>query len=343
MKFIGNMLRCLLLLFFMNFYVSFFAQDLHYSQFWMNPISINPAAAGFFEGDLRVGTYVRTQWLSVTVPYQTEGLYFDFPFFKRTVQQDILGMGAVLNMDRAGDTKYGTLDGSVSFSYSKAVNKKNNHFISLGVSGGMVQKQLKRGEIRTDDQYVGGKYDPNIISQESFPSESFLYPDIGAGLQWYYRPTGDLDFMCGFAAAHVNRPRQSLLKDKNIFLPVKYTANFQMHIPVGDFFLQPALYYSRQNLYNELMSGVLVSYSFHFDRKGFINSLVCGLDYRVGDAIYFVAGGKWRSFSIQITYDFNISSLSKASGGRGGTEVSMAYIYKKPRVIRRHKIPCPNF
>lgn len=333
------------LTFFGCFCMNVRAQDVHHSQFWMNPIAVNPAAAGFFNGDFRGGTYYRNQWLSVTVPYQTSGLWADAPVLKRTVHQDILGAGLSLDLDRAGDAKYTTFQADACASYIKALNRRNSHFLSFGLMLGFAQKQLNPDELMHDDQYQGGQYQPGLPTQETYASTSFSYADLGLGAQWFYTLRSGTDFQAGVSVLHLNRPPQSLLKDESIRLPVKYTGQFSVRLPMGgeESYLQPSLYLCRQDVYAEIMAGLLGSYAFHFDQKGYVNALIGGLDYRLGDALYVVAGGRWRNFQLLVSYDFNISSLRKASNGRGGVEVNLQYIYKKPRVFHRHKIPCPIF
>lgn len=335
----------LLLTFFGLSCMNVHAQDVHHSQFWMNPIAVNPASAGFINGDLRAGTSYRNQWLSVTAPYQTFGLWADAPVLKRTVHQDILGAGMTLDMDRAGDSKYSTLQADACISYTKALNRKNSHFLSVGGMLGFAQKQLDPDGLMHDDQYQGGKYNPGLPTQETYPTTAFSYADMGLGVQWFYSERSGVNFTAGFSALHLNRPPQSLLKDESIRLPVKYTGLFSVQFPMGgeESYLQPSLYLCRQDVYAEIMAGMLGSYAFHFDQKGYVNSLIGGLDYRLGDALYVVAGGKWRNFQLLVSYDFNVSGLRKASNGRGGVEVNLQYVYRKPRLIRRHKIPCPIF
>ena len=46
------------------------AQDIHFSQADMVPYQYSPALAGLFDGDIRGMAVERTQWRSVTTPYQ---------------------------------------------------------------------------------------------------------------------------------------------------------------------------------------------------------------------------------------------------------------------------------
>ena len=320
-------------------------QDLHHSQFWMNPLAVNPASAGFFNGDYRCGTYYRNQWLSVTVPYQTFGLWADAPLVRRMVQQDVLGGGLSLDMDRAGDSKYSTLQANGSFSYSKSLNRRNNHFVSAGLMLGYGYKRFFPDELMHDDQYLQGIYDFRLPTGEQYPVSSFSYADVGGGVQWFFQNRAGVIFQAGLSAFHLNRPPQSMLKDDRVRLPSKYTGLFHVQLPLGEenSYVQPSLYFSKQDAYTEIMAGVLGSYVFRFDRLAGFNRLMGGVDYRLGDALYVVAGGEWKHIQLLVSYDFNVSSLSAASHGRGGVELHLQYVYKKPFMIQRRKIPCPIF
>ena len=320
------------------------AQDLHYSQFWMNAMSVNPATTGLIEGDVRAGLYSRTQWLSVTQPYQTNGIWAEAPVWKRKIQQDIFGAGFALDRDQAGDARYCTWRFNGFFSYSKSLNYKNNHFLSAGLMVGVSQKRLDLDRLTTDEQYWQGLFDPTMPSMENFPTDHFAYPDVGAGIRWFYKPGAACAFDAGCSVMHLNRPRHSLLHDDQIRLPMKYTATFQLNFPVSaNVTLRPSCYYSLQDVHQEVLVGVLTAYSFHFDQKGYVNQWIAGLDYRLGDAVYVVTGLQWRKIQLQISYDFNVSRLSEASHGRGGMELSLMYVYKRPQLYRPHKMPCPIF
>ena len=47
------------------------AQDIHFSQVDANPLLLNPAYAGFYDGAGRFGIIYRNQWASVSIPFQT--------------------------------------------------------------------------------------------------------------------------------------------------------------------------------------------------------------------------------------------------------------------------------
>jgi hypothetical protein len=66
------------------------AQDVHFSQFHMMPMHINPAMTGFHDGVVRVGAIYRNQWATVSnfnSSFQTGGGYVDASLFKGIIEK----------------------------------------------------------------------------------------------------------------------------------------------------------------------------------------------------------------------------------------------------------------
>ena len=319
-------------------------QDIHISQFWLSPTAINPANAGFFDGNLRVGAYNRTQWMAITKAYQTMGVSADFPIVKRIRKQDLFGLGIMIDYDQKGDSKLTAIQGNLLFSYAHALDSRNNNFFMGGISLGGGQTSWDYALLRWDQQYNDGIYDPNAGHGETFNGDNYLFGDIGAGIQWFYQP-GFLDFyQIGFSVYHINRPRNSMLKTKDDRLPVKWVANVVTSIEVHkDIAIIPATYLSIQDIYREFLLGATYSHTLPIDVKGFKNKALIGLFYRWKDAVYLSAGMEWRRVTFSISYDFNVSGLTVASNARGGVELMLSYIFKKKTYLKRKDIPCPIF
>jgi len=64
------------------------AQDLHFSQFFNNPLLTNPANTGFIpDADYRLGASYRNQYSSILAnPYNTFSIYGDAQFFATELQ-----------------------------------------------------------------------------------------------------------------------------------------------------------------------------------------------------------------------------------------------------------------
>ena len=69
-----------------------------------------------------------------------------------------------------------------------------------------------------------------------------------------------------------------------------------------------------------------------------------GAYYRHQDAVIPVVAMDYRSFRVGLSYDVNISSLSEASGGKGGFEISLGYTGCISSVVDVEPIQwCPRF
>jgi type IX secretion system PorP/SprF family membrane protein len=320
------------------------SQDIHISQFWLTPVAVNPAACGFFDGNLRMAVNNRGQWNSFTNAYKTTGLLVDFPLIKRPKNQDLFGLGVSFDYDQAGDSKYTTMQGNIMLSYAHALNYRNNNFLMGGVNIGGSQRSWDYSKLTFDEQWKNGIYDPNTGNNETFYGNNYWFADLGLGMQWFYQP-GFLSFyQVGFSVSHINRPRNSMLKDDDIRLPIKWVihgvTSIEAHTNIA---VIPVASLSFQGKYRELLVGATYSHTLPIDVRGFRNKANIGLYYRWRDAVYLATGMEWRRLTFSVCYDFNVSSLRKASYVRGGTEIVVSYIFKKKVYLKRKAIPCDIF
>ena len=320
------------------------SQDIHVSQFWVSPVTINPAACGFFDGNLRIAGYNRGQWNSFTNAYKTTGLAVDLPLLKRPSKQDIFGFGVNFDYDKAGDSKFTTMQGNIMLSYAHALNSRNNNFLMGGINIGAAQQSWDYSKLTFDQQWQYGIFDPNADNSETFYGNSFWFADFGLGMQWFYQP-GFLSFyQIGFSVYHINRPKISMLKNDDIRMPVKWVlsavTSIEAHTNIA---VLPSAYFSFEGKYREFLIGATYSHTLPIDVRGFKNKANIGLYYRWGDAVYLATGMEWRRLTFSICYDFNVSKLTNASRGQGGTEIIVTYILKKKVFFKRKAIPCDIF
>ena len=340
---IGGVRRILLILF---LWIPFIlvSQDIHISQFWVSPVAINPAACGFFDGNLRVSANYRGQWNAVTDAYKTTGMSVDFPLVKRPRNQDLFGLGISIDHDLAGTSKYTTTQGNLMFSYAHALNYRNNNFLMGGISLGGVHRSWDYSQLTSDAQWTNGMYYPNAGTGETFYGTNFWYGDLGLGMQWFYQPGFLTFYQTGFCISHINRPKITMLKDNDLRLPVKTafhaTVSIEAHTSIA---IIPSAYFAFQKQYREFLLGATYSHTLPIDVRGFKNKANIGLYYRWNDAVYLATGMEWRRLTFSISYDFNVSDFFKASHARGGVEIVATYIFKKKVHLRRKAIPCDIF
>lgn len=322
---------------------SLLGQDIHFSQFLTAPMSLSPATAGLFSGKFRAGLNSKLQWSSITKPYQTISVYFDTQLFKRKYRKDVFGIGAGVFNDIAGDSKFSTTQLCISLSYIKSLNRRNNNFISVGIQPGYTIRKIDYSALSFDNQYNGSYYDSNLGNGEVFSNNGYSYIDLGAGINWLYQPSLEVTYGAGFGMFHINRPKQSFFDNSEVRLHSKYVGYFYSEFNIRpNIEAQPSLLYMNQGPHNELLFGSIFKFNRNKNTYSYV-SLNTGVFYRFNDALIVIAGFDWKRFSVNLSYDVNLSSLTPASKARGGFEISLVYIYDKSKQKKHREIPCPIF
>src|SRR5687767_12885245 len=77
------------------------AQDIHFSQYYASPLSLNPAYTGDYKGDWRLMNSYRHQWRSTfNTPYTTNAFGYDRQFY---LFNENLSGGLIWVQDKSGD------------------------------------------------------------------------------------------------------------------------------------------------------------------------------------------------------------------------------------------------
>ncbi len=319
-------------------------QDIHYSQFMSSPLNLNPACAGFFNGNYRLSLNGKNQWQAVTRPYQTLSLGFDMSPIQRRYHRDAFGMGLLINADIAGDSKFSTTSPSLMFSYIRSLNRRSSHMLSVGLMAGWVFRTIQYDNLYFDNQYNGSYYDPTLGSQEDFLLRNYNYFDLGTGLHWHYQLSREKNVYAGLSAMHLLKPKQSFMGDGAIRLDMKWTGYAGAVIDFSQSVdLMPQLLFLKQGVYREVLLGVMAKYIRNRYSPAEFTALSAGIFYRNRDAMVFMTGFDYKGFTFGLSYDMNVSKLKPASYYRGGLEFSLTYTYSKFKHKRRKEIPCPIF
>ena len=170
------------------------AQDIHFSQFYMNPLQQNPAMAGAIHG-LEVNLNYKDQWRAVGAPYKTFAAGFHMRYEKSRSQNGFLAGGVNFFSDRAGDSKMGTGQGDLFLAYHVKANNFNR--FCGGASVGYFQRSIDYSNLKWATQFDGTAYNSALPAGIAPGQASFTRMDVGAGLAWVYNNTGgDIKFCC---------------------------------------------------------------------------------------------------------------------------------------------------
>ncbi|MCX6259018.1 MAG: PorP/SprF family type IX secretion system membrane protein [Bacteroidia bacterium] len=318
------------------------AQDIHFSQFYSSPLNLNPATTGNFDGQYRFIANDRNQWQSFTNGYRTFSASFDSKWILPGLVNSAAGAGLIINSDKAGDGNFGftQIGLAVSFHYDLTGTGKN--IISAGVCPSFSQYSIDFSKFNFNSQFNGDYYDPGIPANENLSAGNFTFFDLsaGAGISSYINEKYSVN--SGFSVQHLLSPTVSFYDNSG----VKLNPRFNIHAMVEyhyrpDITIYPSFMFSKQGVLREFTWGGMTKLSLN---NLIVQSLYFGGWNRWGDAIILKTGADYQNVNIGISYDFNISSLTRASNGMGGFEFSMAYIFNLRRIMP--PVPfkqCPTF
>lgn len=316
------------------------AQDIHFSQYYEAPMSVNAALTGYFNGDHRFIMNYRDQWRSVGFPYKTFAFSYDMGVKKVSSETGYLALGAIVCNDKAGDLNLSTSQAILNIAYHLKVS--DNQTFGAAISGGFGQKSMNMSNARWDDQYnpLTGQFDPNKLSGETNSFNSFVYPDLGFGLLYSIR--NDDSYMSsndgirgniGFGVHHINSPKLEFFTGSDTTrLSPRLAAHGNVLIGISNtnFAVHPGFLFLRQGKMQEILIGSNFRYTIRERSKytGFISDAFFNLGgfVRTKDAFVVNAQIELDDFAFGLSYDFNVSQLRAASSIRGGLEFSLRYI-----------------
>ncbi|MEA3447210.1 MAG: PorP/SprF family type IX secretion system membrane protein [Bacteroidota bacterium] len=315
------------------------AQDIHFSQFYFSPLTLNPASTGNFDGKLRFMNNYRRQWDAFSFPYQTTSIGLDRTFLLKG--DDKINAGFIYLNDQSGGQNLNVNKFFLSLSYHKVFNRNK---ILLGIQPGYVMKKFSTDGITFPDQYnqQTGYYNPSVSSQVSLEGTAVSYFDINAGLIW--KPGfKKIDAEIGAAFFHLNQPSESFTGLNNK-LSVRQVYYAQSSIPLGSrFWFKPHALYMTHSAASDLVFGTQGVYNFS-NVSGLLRAPFIGIYMRNGfsrniDAVIITGGIYFNHWTIGVSWDMNVSKLSEATNNHGALEFAIIYktFYKE---FEKIIIPC---
>jgi len=197
--------------------VSLYAQDIHFSQFYMSPLNLNPAMTGVMNCNIRLAGNYRNQWASIlrSNAFSTYSVSYDQKV--PVGRYDYFGFGGTFWGDVAGEANFSTITGKLSASYSKRMGGYRNRasYLVAGLEGGFAQRSVDFLRLRWGLQHDGeGGFDPGAGTGEEQQdwNDNVTFWDLGAGLLWFTVFDEYSNFYVGAAYHHLNRADQSLMK-----------------------------------------------------------------------------------------------------------------------------------
>jgi len=302
-----------------------FAQDPAFSQFYANPLYMNPAMAGV-EGPAKVYLGYRNQWPGASNPYVT--YHASYEQFMEPLNS---GLGLHISNDRQGGGVFNTISLDAIYSYHLKVS--SDLMITGGLQASVGQRSMNTENLVLPSELAG-------IGSYTLTPYSKVFPDFAVGFAGFFK-----NLYGGIAFHHLLEPYSSLSEDPNTRISRKYTAHFGAIIPVYEkrlgkevLELSPNLVFFQQDIYQQLNYGLEVLYRGMIVGVWFRQDLL----FSFGTAIFSAGYGNGQ-FRIRYSYDAKLSAPDLHIPSLGAHELSMVVIFKNLHKSNKHRaIKCPK-
>ncbi len=312
-----------------------YGQDVGFSQFYANPLYLNPAFAGSAVAP-RISLVYRGQWPGLVSAFTTVSASYDqyFPDLHG-------GLGFILLTDRQGH--HGALSTSMfGGMYSFRFQVTKDIYVSAGLEASIVNMHLNFNDYLIFPDQIDARMGVSYATAATPPDKlSRWSADFHAGLlvsgrQWY----------AGLAAAHLTQPNQAFYSEDPV--PMKFTihggglinvaeeSRRQSSLGLGTPVISPNIVYQFQQGFHYF------NYGLYLDWMPFL----VGVWYRHGienpDAFIFQFGFQHDHFKVGYSYDVTVSKMANYTAG--AHELTLGILLPVPEQKKKVKaIRCPSF
>src|SRR5687768_16471280 len=199
----------------MNFiFFSPAAQDLHFSQLFLSPHSLNPAYTGSQPGLNRFSSIYRNQRSTVSKPFTSFSAGLDV---NKKSGYNYIGGGISFFSDRSGPGRLAV--SRISFSGAYHFEWGHQTF-SIGIQPALVHKSVQESTYPQQYDPASGDFNIGLANGESQPPGKVFYFDMQAG--WTINLRRDVFALtAGQGFYHIIKPDESLIPGQKAQLPVR--------------------------------------------------------------------------------------------------------------------------
>lgn len=326
------------------------AQDAQFTQFYANPLYLNPAFTGNLDyvcdnpaSRFRGIVNYRNQWSN----FNTTSASVDYLF-----SRDKVGLGMIVVDDRPFQNGFRSTEIGLNVSYK--LDLSQGWYFHSGLGASYILRNTNFSNYTLPDQFTNRGF-TGQASREVLPGEQVALPNVNLGGLLFSKM-----MWLGVAAHHVNQPNQSLFGGDDP-LAIRWSVHSGVKIPlnkkrsqlndVKEVNLMPTVQFRRQGPINQLDMGCYFNYHpfitglwyrglpIETNRDGSINqdafAALVGMKFNLGD--YY--------FKLGYSYDLTVSKLGVSRGQAHEVTLSLQFLTPRCRqeVLRRGALPCPEF
>lgn len=314
------------------------AQDIHFSQFYASPLTLNPALTGNFNGFYRITGIYRNQYpgLSSNRPvFSTPSVSVDLSLLREKIKKGALGVGVVFFNDQQNGKTFNQNQLMFSLAYNMGFGPKNKVQLGLGLQGGVTMLKMDPSNFHFDQGYDANLDYDQSYSDGSYNSGTRVKGVFNAGLFFKYDFYTGMRFYTGYAFNNATNYKQDFIKNnpQSFKLPFRHTLHggFEFEYKDKAVFI-PGYLFMYQQKANETNFGLTAGVHVIKDPAKRA-TLFLGLWNRINNQYTLIPkiGFEWKGFRAGFAYDVHLTRQYKdykSIGGQlpQGFEITLSYI-----------------
>lgn len=342
------------------------AQDIHFSQYYASPMTLNPALTGKFDGLIRVNGIYRGQYYGMNQSnslFRTPGLSVDASLLKDKMKGNALGVGLMVVNDVQNVTgtdangqniggKINTTTIGLSVGYILNLDKRKSTQLSVGVQPSYTMKN-SNGSYQFPDAFNTSDltYNTSSPNNERVASLKKNYFNLDFGLFFNTKPLDWLTFYVGYSMANVLRPQTAVLSSsQDGKLPFRHVVHGGFEFEIKHrWVLIPGFLYQNEAKANEANAGLTAGYVIvnkEKDGKRSKATIFLGLWNRMGNDVSSAfqyrnltpkIGMEYNNFRLGFAYDITMGNMASDAHNVPNIyrpqayELALSYIFGLPK------------
>jgi type IX secretion system PorP/SprF family membrane protein len=305
-------------------------QDAAFSQFYANPVYLNPALAGNVICP-RLTLNYRNQYPALGDHYVTYNVAADM-----YINSLSGGMAVIATSDMTGPLA--SFSGNIVYSYYLRITEKLR--MNAALEAGYFQYRLNWEKLVFEDM-IDPATGQIITGNESQPSNLNIGDvDFSTGMVLGYNER----FYLGFAAHHITNPNLAFYTGNISRLATRFTIHaggiFNLQAAerkTKDYLsISPNIVYMQQGDFHQLNGGM------YLNLYPFVTGVWLRHNFENPDAVIALIGFQQKNFKVGYSYDFTLSKMGMPAGG--AHEISFAWYLPCPKKeFKYNAIKCPSF
>jgi type IX secretion system PorP/SprF family membrane protein len=303
--------------------VHLLAQDPVFSQYFISPMTYNPALLGNdMRKDYKVGLLIRQKWWGENArPFTTNAISVEKQLTSNINYFNLMYVGLNMLNERSAD---GVLTNSY---FGATLNDKikiaEHDFLSTALSITYANRLVDLSAATFQSQFGSFGFMPTAVNYDPISLVSNKYFDLNAGLSFDHQGASKLDYQFGVGLFHVNKPGQSVLNNENYKLAMRSVIHGNL---IYNFNNKDKAQFGT-NLQTQGQDNIFTfggAYTRVLDAPKNINITV-GLWDRWNEAIYPYIGVQYNDIHLGLSYDIPPADIRNRLGSVNSLEASLTW------------------